>query len=224
MNTLTAPLKKQITSDWRTKFEDFGIYQSMWLGRVVGPLFQGICLERSSGNSSYLPTTHIHCLCRDFPVVSLTLAQRLLSSRSGSEERITVQFHEARFAEAAQRLRDASLLPLSGTWELRDLIASVEPFRKIGLSDAKYPVALFESVVLTAGWLGQIDQANSLLAKYEACAADWPDNILARCGGYRMWANSLRELVENQIELKRITECHAEKLKVAQLPRVEMPS
>jgi len=224
MITLTAPLKRSITSDWKTKFHNLDVYKPMWLGRLVGPFFHGIRLERSSGNNSYLPISHIHCLCRDFPVVSLTLSQDLLSKRSGTQERISAQFHEAHFPQAAVRLREASLLPFADSWGLRDLIAATDRYQKLGRSDANCPVSLFESVVLAAAWLGDLDKAEASLAKYEAIASSWPENILARCGGHHAWADSLRRLFGNPNALREAADLHAEKLKVIQLPKVEMLS
>jgi len=196
----------------------------MWLGRLVGPFFQGICLERNSGNASYVPTSHIHCLCRDFPVINLTLGQRLLSPRSGTQERISVQFHEAHFVEAAERLSRFSLLPLRASWGLHDLISAVEAYQALGRPDSKYPVFPFEDVVMAAVWLGDIDQAKAALAKYESIASAWPENILPRYGGHRAWVESLRRLMDDPNVLRETARNHAERLKVTQLPKVEMLS
>lgn len=169
-----------------------------------------------------MPTSHIHCLCRAFPVVSLTLGQRLLSPRSGTQERISVQFHEAHVVEAAERLSRASLLPLGASWGLRDLITAVEAYQALGRPDSKYPVFLFEDVVMAAAWLGDIDQAKASLAGYESIASAWPENILSRYGGHRAWGEGLRRLIDDPNALREATKNHAEKLEVTQLPKVEM--
>ncbi|GAA5130443.1 hypothetical protein GCM10023212_40140 [Luteolibacter yonseiensis] len=115
-------------------------------------------------------------------------------------------------------------MPLEGSWGLRNLIEAVDSYQKIGNFDAKYPVSLFESIVLAAAWLGELDQSDALLAKYETSAAVWPDNILARCGGHRLWANNLRRLMEHPEKLRETAEINASKLKVVQLPKIDMIS
>jgi hypothetical protein len=196
----------------------------MWLGRLVGPFFQGVCLERSSGNADYLPTSHIHCLCRDFPAVGFTLGQRLRSVRSGATERISVQFHKAHFEEAAERLARASVLRLADAWGLHDLISAVEVYRGLGEVTSMYPLSAFESVVMAAVWLGDLDQASTAIAKYESITSMWPECILARHGGHRAWIEGLQRLTENPEALREAAESHIKALKLAHLPRVEMLS
>lgn len=224
MIKLTAELKRSITEDWRSCFKSLGVYKPMWLGRLVGPFFQGVCLERSSGSTSYIPTSHLHCLCRDFPVVSLTLGQRLLLPRSGSEERILVQFHRDHFEDAARRLRAASLLPLERSWGLADLTSAVQTYQTLGRPDSRYPIFAFEDVVMAAVWLGECDRAKSAVAEYEKIVAGWPENITARFDGNITWARKLREIIDNPRTLRDLADANAEKLKVRNLPQTEMLS
>lgn len=222
MMTLTAQLRRTITEDWKSCFESLGVYKPMWLGRRIGPFFQGICLERSSGSTSYIPTSHLHCLCRDFPVVSLTLGQRLLSPRSGSEERILVQFHRTHFEDAARRLTAASLLPLDGPWGLGDLISAVQMYQTLGRPDSRYPIFPFEDVVMAAVWLGERDQARSTIAEYQETITGWPESVTSRFGGNVAWASKFRQLVDNRKALQNLADANAERLKIRDLPRIEM--
>jgi hypothetical protein len=222
MIELTAALKRSITEDWNSLFLELGVYQPMWLGRRVGPFFQGICLERNSGNASYLPTSHIRCLCGDFPVVSLALGQPLSSATSGTQERISVQFHQAHFDDAARRVRAASLLPLSDSWGLVDLVTAIETYRELGRPDSKYPVFLFEDVVMAATWLGELDRAESAIAEYQEATAHWPENVMARFGGSVAWASKLRQLISNPKGIRDMVDANAKKLKAQHLPQAEM--
>lgn len=220
--TLTAPLKRSITSDWKRCFEGMGVYKPMWLGRLIGPFFQGVCLERSSGNADYLPTSHIHCLCSDFPGVSLTLSQRLRSRRSDTTERISVQFHKGHFEEAAERLKMASVLPVAGSWGLRQLISAVDVYRGLGQLESIYPVFPFEDVVRAAVWLGDLDQASAAIAKFKSITSTWPENVLAQHGGHRAWIEGLHRMTQHPEVLRQSAESHVQTLKVAHLPRMEM--
>lgn len=222
MVTLTPALRRKITSDWRAEFGALGTYKPMWLGRLVGPFFQGVCLERNSGNASYLPTSHIHFLGLDWSTVSLTLAQRLRSVRSGTSETISVRFHEAHCAEAAERLKQASLLSLEQPWGLRDLILAVDAFQRLGYVASYSSVAEFECVVLAAAMLGDTEQAQASLAHFEAVASAWPANFLHHRGGVRSWADRLRRLIDKPDSLWDAARRNAEKLKAVGLPRNDL--
>jgi hypothetical protein len=63
MIKLTPPLKRQITHAWNERFPQMGVFEPMWLMRRIGPVVQGICLNRSSTGTDYIPITHIYDLC-----------------------------------------------------------------------------------------------------------------------------------------------------------------
>jgi hypothetical protein len=90
MMKLTPALKKTITNDWRALAAQFATYKPMWLARRIGPLVQGICLDRDSSNAAYLPTLHVHCLCCPFPVRQGGLARwhETLSALAVSGDRL----------------------------------------------------------------------------------------------------------------------------------------
>lgn len=222
MKALTRPVREQVTRDWKGRFDKFGIFRPMWLGRIVGPIFQGICLEQSSAGTSYAPTTHIHFLCRTFPVVSLTLAQRLLSSRSGTNDSISLQFHDSRLAGAADALEKAALLSLSDAWGLSELIDATERYRALGTLDAKYPLTLLDGVVLTASWLGRKQDAQLLLDRYGAQAARWPEAVFRRFGGHGAWVSDVERQLGDHAELAAVAEQQLQALKLADLPRFDM--
>jgi hypothetical protein len=218
MIRFTSALRRQITEDWRKLFPQMAIYQPMWLARRIGPLIQGICLERDSGSGGYFPTTHLHNLCRSFPVLSLSMAQRLLNERSGTQERIPVQFHEQRYGKAAQQLAQASLLPLTGDLNLHQVLDAQRAYRELNRPDSKYPVLLFEDGVLLAAWSGQHGRAEELLNQHTSEMRYWPANVLTRYGGVDSWKTKMLEKVENPKELQITAESQEHKLKVTNLP------
>lgn len=222
MKKLTPPLKRQITEDWHKLFPQMAVYQSMWLARRVGPLVQGICLERDSGGGAYFPTTHLHNLCRPFPAISLSLAQRLLNERSGTQERIAVQFHESQYREVAQRLAKASLLPLTGDLTLHQMLDAHRGYRELNRPDSKYPVLLFEDGILLFAWSGQREQAVGLLNEHTGGMRDWPENIMARYGGLDAWERKMLESIKNPENLQATVESQARELKVANLPSAQL--
>jgi hypothetical protein len=222
MTELSAALKRQITEDWHRLFPQMSVYKPMWLARRVGPLVQGVCLDRDSGGSAYFPTTHIHNLCRPFPTISLSLAQRLLNERSGSQERISAQFHEQHYLEAAQRLTKASLLPLFGDLTMHQVLDAHRGYRELNRPDSKYPVLLFEDGILLFAWSGQPERATELLNQYIGEMHHWPATVMARYSGVSGWEKLMVETIENRKNLQVTAESQAQKLKAADLPPAQL--
>ena len=108
---LSPAQARAITTDWGAQFPQLKPWRPLRLLRRLGPLLQGITLERSSSGDDYLPTSHLHALTRPFPVVTLTLAQRL-AHRNGAAWRIHVNEHAAKLSMAAATLREQSVMPL----------------------------------------------------------------------------------------------------------------
>src|SRR5215471_9183446 len=111
MKTLTLA-KRQVTKDWLTQFTGLGQYEPLQLLRRVGPILEGIVLNRTSGNDVYEPTFHVHCLARESSFVTMTLDHRLRSERTGGPDWVTVRQHESKYVEAADRLRRQNPLKL----------------------------------------------------------------------------------------------------------------
>lgn len=206
MKSLAAASKKGITQDWLRHFPGLGIYKPMWLGRIVGPFFQGVFLERDSGNRQYLPTTHIHPLCKEFPVISLTLAQPLKSNGSNTDERISASFHGEHLLDAVDRLRAASFLPLHNSWGLGDLVAAVDDYEQAGDVNSRYPVFVYESAVDAAIWGGDDDAAKRLIDEYGRRIARWPNEVSSRFGGSGGWISSRYERAQDPNALRRTFE------------------
>ncbi|WAH63903.1 hypothetical protein [Xanthomonas hortorum] len=191
---LTNALNKKITKDWHAALEGFEVASSMNLARRVGPFIQGICLDRDSSNVTYLPTLYVHCLCRPFPVVSLSLGQPLLNLRSGTVERLKVQFHEDSYQDAINRTLGSSLLPTKGDWRLPQLVEAYERYRGMNRPDSRFPVHLWEDVVSAHAWAGAQVRASVLADKYTEVAEGWPKNVLEREGGIILWRERLKDL------------------------------
>lgn len=204
MTKLTPALKKSILRDWQAMLPQFTSYGPMAMGRLVGPFVQGVSLDRDSSNATYLPTLHAHCLCQPFPSVSLSLRQPLLSARSGTVDRISVQFHGAKFREACNRLMSAALLPVAGDWTIDEVLEAHARYRRLEIADTRFPVKLMEDAVSMCAWLGKTDQALAQAARYLDEARGWPENVLQREGGLPGWKKTLLDLAESGDRLRRV--------------------
>lgn len=217
MKKLTAALKKQITNDWQALFPELVVLEPMMLARRVGPLVQGVCLDRRAGDV-YVPTTFVHCLCRVFPGVSLTLGQPLTSERNGAQTSIKAHFHEDHFVSAAQRLRESSLLSFAGDWDMSEVLSAYRAYRLFDRLEARFPVFLTEDAVSLWAWLGEVEQGRLLASHTLAEAQEWPPHVLARFGGVGEWQKTLDALATDVDRVRGNVDRQVETYSLGKLP------
>jgi hypothetical protein len=211
----TETLKRRVTRDWQLAFPDLGTHKPMHLLRRVGPLLQGICLERSSGNSDYLPTTHVHDLTGRSDHLFLQLGMDL-RQQSGGVDRIRLFAHgEERVAEAATRLREQALLRLSGDLMLSEVIQAIDVY--VDQHDVKYPIRTYEIAIRLLAWCGQREEALNRLERYEAIMKGWPEP--REWDETRdQWSAKCRQWIDQPQVLRDLAEEHARALKTERLP------
>lgn len=127
MTRLDPAAARAITRDWAGAFPGFAVWKPLHLLRRLGPVLQGIALDRSMSADDYLPYAHVHALTREFPVVTLTLAAPL-RSRAGVARRIKVADHEREFASAVDGLRGQSPLSLGEPPTVAELLGYYRRF------------------------------------------------------------------------------------------------
>lgn len=202
MNKITLAMKKKITSDWASCLPDFSAFAPMRLGRLIGPLVQGVCLDRDPSNNAYLPTLHIHNLCTPFPVIALDLGQPLLVEGGRGVERISISSHSEKYVSAAKKLVASSYLPTSGGISLKFFESVVEQYQRSGMPDASYPISLLEDVVMCYAWLGLQDEAVALCDKYVGSTKKWPQHFFLRDGGREPWVGKLLSYANSGVQLR----------------------
>ncbi|MFF3581617.1 hypothetical protein [Streptomyces mirabilis] len=111
MSKSDAATAKRVTSDWGAAFPGFSEWRPLRLLRRIGPVIQGVTLDRTTAGDGYFPTAHIHALVREFPVISLTLGQRMVTP-SGVQESVSFARHSSEYQSAARRLVAQSRLSL----------------------------------------------------------------------------------------------------------------
>jgi len=200
---LTAAVKNQITHDWLSHFPELGIFKPMWLMRRTGPLVVGICLNRDSGNDGYTPIFHVHNLGKPFPTVSLTLYDPLLTTRSKVPQVIKAAFHGEHVVEATSRMKENSLLPLSGPIALDNVLSAYRRFmdRPMG----QYPLLLFEDILILFLWCGRGAEALRHFADFSQQVAQWPAklNVLQNSGGFDAWKDKCRSWIDHPSQVRR---------------------
>jgi hypothetical protein len=203
-DTKTASAKR-VTSDWAKRFDGFDAWRTLRLARRIGPVVQGITLDRSTAGDAYFPTAHIHALTRKFPVVSLTLSQRLRAA-SGVQESIRFAEHQALFQGAAERLASQSWLSLFGPPSIVDIVASLRSFAT-SQQERGYPPAVIEveDCVLIAAASGDDALADECLDFASTIAEQWsPRRMPLDWEGVSQWTDQLRARVGNRSELMQL--------------------
>jgi len=218
---LNAQLEEKITEDWARLFPGLGIYQSLWLLRLTGPLLSGICLETDSGNDTYQPLFHVHSLARPFPTVSLTLVEYLKTTRNQAQDSIGVAFHNNRYSEAAERMTGQALLPLAGPISADQALEAYHRYMTKPLS--RYPLLLYEDMLAILVWCGQLRKASASLEQFTADVKSWPStiNVLKNVGGVEAWQDRCLRWIENPAIIKDTVKQQITRLDVEHLPKGE---
>ena len=211
---LTRPIQKRITDDWHAEIPSLGIYKPRWLLRRVGPLLEGICLDRDSGGTCYMPVFHVHFVGKEFPCVTLTLGTQLRSERSGGPDFVQVRWHEENYKEAAARMVRQSLLPLDGDLRLEQVNDAYRHYMASPPGRLQ-SVLLYRDMILMSAWGG--DQAGAL--KLLADCLQLEDTAGFRHVGERTaFETECRKLIEAPDLIRQTVESQIVALKVQKLP------
>ncbi|KPI15848.1 hypothetical protein OK006_10764 [Actinobacteria bacterium OK006] len=213
-----AATVKQVTADWAQVFDGFDIWRPLRLLRRIGPLLQGITLDRSTSGDAYFPTAHIHALTRPFPVVSLTLGQRL-ASKSGMPEAIRFTDHAEDYLGAARRLAGQARLSLDVPPTVGDVVTELRAFAVAQHGMGSWPaVGEVEDSVLISSASGDGDLAEEGLQFARDLVKKWPKHRLPLDWvGEEVWITSLSKKADNAEDLRAIVESQVRAHKLAKV-------
>lgn len=187
----------------------------MHLLRRCGLLLIGVCLERDSSATEYRPTFHTHVLGKKVPVVSLTLAQPLLTERTQAPQSIQISYHQDKFEEAASRLRRQALLPIEGPLTLELALDAYRDY--ICRPTSNFPVELYEDMILLAAWCGRIDKVSDLIESSCDEISSWPPQIISSLEGVDSWVERVKRMSLHDVLSKEV-ETEISSLNIADIP------
>lgn len=177
MKKITAAKKKIITNEWAQEFQELNVYKSMWLMRRIGPLLQGICLDRDSTNSNYLPTFHVHNLIgQEGDFISLSL-KSVLVRENGTPQRITEIQHEKEYKNYIQQFKEQVPFGLSGKIKLKQVVKAYQAELSSGRADVKYPINQWYDLVSLYLWCNKPTDAKRIFENAKNNIEQWPENI-----------------------------------------------
>ncbi|WP_329456284.1 hypothetical protein [Streptomyces sp. NBC_01497] len=178
MSKVDAATVKRATKDWSALYPGFDVWRPLRLLRRIGPVLQGVTLDRSTSGDAYFPTVHIHALTREFPVVSLTLGQRLVTS-SGVQEAVTFSRHGEDYSDAARRLTEQSRLSLDLPPTIEDVVGELRTFAGSQQAQGGPPaVNEVEDSVLIPAASGSVDIAVEGIQFARELLGKWPKSRL----------------------------------------------
>jgi hypothetical protein len=189
-----AALKASITADWAACFPALGVLKPLWLARRVGPMLQGIRLERDAGNDNYRPMAFTHCLCLPSDSLTLGTVQTLRTKKTNAPDSVSVPGHPTRHVEAAARLASQSLLPFDRPFSVAELVAALQ--RHGTVVGVTQPIWAITDAVAILCWAEDRAQAEALIVRSIAEAKTWPLGLGRRRDWWVEWEAKLRGLLE----------------------------
>ena len=214
--TLTKALKRTITQDWADCFCGLGVYRPMHLLRRVGPLLMGILLERNSSNRSYMPTFHVHNLCRADSSINLMIGQELQTIRTNAPDAIEARDHQTRYRECAGRFERQSPLRFWGDLSLESVLLAYDMYSR------NKTIPHYDDTICYAVWANHLDIAEKIVRESLEAVRQWAPETLQRVGGYdhleRKWAS----LLGQREQLRVICEEQVVTLKASHLPVADL--
>jgi hypothetical protein len=215
VSKVDAATVKRVTKDWASAYSEFDVWRPLRLLRRIGPVLQGVTLDRSTSGDAYFPTVHIHALTREFPVISLALGQRLVTS-SGVQEAVKFSRHVEDYPDASRRLAEQAGLSLDVRPTIEDIVRELRAFAVSQQAQGNPPaVNEVEDSVLIPAENGSVGIAEESLQLARDLLDSWPkarlplnltsgekwfDGLVAKVGD----ADSLCETVDSQIAFHKL--------------------
>jgi hypothetical protein len=216
MTKLDPATARAITLDWAAAFPELVVWKPLRLLRRLGPVVQGITLDRSMSGEDYRPTAHVHALIRQFPGVSLTLWTPV-RSKAGVAEWVDVRWHARDFATTAERLRAQSPLSLDDPPTLEDLLACYRRFVTEAQHGLPAGMAEIADLVLIPAALDLPDAVRDGLAFAREIAGRWTEPP-RQWPDADAWLASIEAASADPGGLRDTVRSEVHKLKLAKVP------
>lgn len=213
---------RRVTADWAAALPGFDVWKPLHLLRRIGPVVQGVCLDRTTSGNEYMPTAHVHALTRDFPVISLMLGQRL-EGASGQPERVLFANHDGEYRAAVGALRVQSVLSLSEEPPSLEQVVRAYHSAASASYDKGFPPAVpeMEDSVLVAAAAGLADLLQEGLALAGELVDLWPKARLPlNWRGSEDWLEGLRAKAADAVALSATVHHQVARHKLAKVRNV----
>ncbi|XVS61790.1 hypothetical protein ACQPYE_26290 [Actinosynnema sp. CA-299493] len=171
---------------------------------------------------AYFPTAHIHVLAVPFPVISLTLSQRLMNDHSGVQKQITFSRHAEEFQVAAEGMRRQSGLSLDEPPGIVDVVRALHEYAK-NRHDGGHPPAVHEveQSILVAAVCAEEELVDEGIAVAASLVEVWPSARLPLdwVSG-RAWLDGISDRARQVDELARVVDQQVDYHKLGNIPNL----
>jgi len=223
MKKLTLSLKNKITKQWGEAFPSLGVYKNMWLLRRVGPFVQGICLDKDSSNTNYLPIFHIHNLVnQDDDFISLTLRAPFVNKKNGVPLRITIAQHDERFSEYVRQFRTQIPFSLDKEISCDEIWGAFKNYIKNGQEETRYPLNQYLDMLCLLIWCDREDEARLFFEKSCLSIDSWPSDVTRYIEERINKFHSLKGFLGHRADMTEKVERVVENLGLNQLPSIAL--
>lgn len=215
--TLSGATARAVTGDWAEMFPELGVWRPLRLLRRVGPLAQGVTLDRSSESDAYTPTCHVHVLADPSPEIAFGLLARL--------GRVELSRHEREYQDAARELRELSPLPWDDGLTLPLVL---DRLREAALAKQDIPnwadgVGELTGMILLAGACGRAELVEQSVELARSLSANWQPDWQQRWGVPAEWPDNLAERAADQRALAAVVDDQVREHGLQDLPTTHMP-
>ena len=217
---LSGARRKVVAAEWSALFPQLGetlVAGTPCFVRRIGPLVQGVILERSSDAVKYRVSSFVHFLGREFPTLALQL--RTVATRSdGSDIFLIVRDHPEGIANVADLIRKQSPLPFSSVPTLTQIAGA---YRRHIEADPTSLAAVpaTEDLVLIPAAARQEKLAADGLTLARRLLPSWPVDRLPN-GSH--WLDQLKQQAADPDTLLATAEREAERHQLTHLPTSEL--
>ena len=133
-----------------------------------------------------------------------------------NNEYVHLEWHEYRYRELAERMRNTSLIPFDGNLELNEVLSGYMQY--LEKPTIPYQPQLYEDMALISGWCGNSKEIKRILDLALKDISGWPKQVVTRMGNIDEWIKKLEDKSSNEKVLKSICEKQIDELRVDKIP------
>lgn len=196
--------RDMVTKDWQSAFPYLTPIRRLDLGRIVGPLLQGLYLRMAEGVSDYAPTLYVHPLSQPSDTIYLSFSQYPCVP-NGARVSVSPNLHKHAVGRETERVRNQSKLSLHGDLHLSKVLAHFQEIMEHPHFRENRDSCI-ESVVSVLAWSDKRSLATAMMEEHlqRGCECEEAGLWKERVQGLIARGPALREVVESEIAAHKL--------------------
>lgn len=191
-------IKKKVTEDWLTSFNQLSSFAQNKLYKVVGPLIIGIELIKASNSEEYRPHFVIYALWRNDvqKCLDAPLLMKQLYNKKGLQFNIPYKKHLTYFNDAIECFKKQIPISLNKDVSLNLLFEFVDSLftNMLIKTNPAEQAKLFEVKFYTALYKGKESQLQNVLSQIQQASKKWNMQVLeTQHGKFDVWIEEMQK-------------------------------